>query len=212
MLTRLSSRGLLVVRLLAAGLAGVFVLAGCASQGRGEAGDAAATAESSAELDLPPARFALSITVLDMTGRSPTAAASRGTPTWGRPARYVVESDWLLRSAVGPKVTPAGLVPPLPTDYPPITRQLGHEQAAALWGLVKSSGVMDGSAGRRVSREPDVFDPRDAAELAQEGSVVMLVEYRAGENDGRVVANAAAAGSAGLRALVSRLAEWAWVE
>jgi hypothetical protein len=71
-----------------------------------------------------------------------------------RPARYVLETDWILRSGVGAGATES--------FYPYQTRQLDAPQATRVWQALKAGGVLAPNHPGIVSRAPDAEAPSTA--------------------------------------------------
>lgn len=123
------------------------------------------------ERDQPPADFQLGITVQAPQSRlgaraiitpardgqpatqtfvSNTPYGQRGVaaiPVSHRPARYVFEADWVLRSAVGYGARES--------NFPTQTRQLNAEQIQQLWTMLQSSGLLDAHHPAIVSTAPE---------------------------------------------------------
>jgi hypothetical protein len=93
--------------------------------------------------DEPPGDFTLSVVVYSTAPSTPTTAPAR------RPARYIVEPDWLLRAAVGPGCTE--------TTYPAGVRQLTRAELGELWKLCQSAGLTSDNTEGRL-RSPTQFD------------------------------------------------------
>lgn len=93
-----------------------------------------------------PLDFALAITVFAPA----RALRNPETPPGSRPARYVMEADWVLRSNVTPD--------PSPEDFPPATRVLPREEVRALWDALRESGLLD-PAPEVVVASPALYRP-----------------------------------------------------
>ena len=87
--------------------------------------------------------YAVSYPVLNTGG---SGVDTRTLPLTLRPARYVLEPDWVLRTGVG-----AGS---RETYYPFQTRQLNAAQVDRLWNALVRSGLLAPDHGAIVSRTP----------------------------------------------------------
>lgn len=93
-------------------------------------------------LGSPPSDFTVALTVLVQTNRRNVAAIPRPE----RPARFVMEADWVLRAYSGPAVTDAA--------FPPETRQLTAAQVQDLWIDLRTAGLLDPAHAGLVGRSP----------------------------------------------------------
>lgn len=96
--------------------------------------------------DVPPDDFAISVTVYARPGASRRAAL----PPEKRPARYILEPDWILRTQSGAGVGEQ--------TYPSRTRQLTRTQVIGLWRELRQSGLTNINHSAIVGRVPDVPD------------------------------------------------------
>ena len=120
-------------------------------------------------------------------------------PTVLRPARYVIESDAVLRAAVGYGASEK--------TFPPETRQLTRAQMADLWRELRDSAMVDPGHPARVGRLPDLEDFSRETEGRGGYSISFSVE---GER--RILAiDEADPAAADARELVAHLAELAWI-
>lgn len=85
-----------------------------------------------AERAEPPGDFALAVTVV----APPALARQPDAPPGLRPARYVVQPDWVLRAGLSPADA-------TPDAYPGRVRQLSREQVVALWVGLRDAGLLD---------------------------------------------------------------------
>lgn len=148
--------------------------------------------------DEAPADFSLAVVV-----RVPEAQADAWTtgdrtkPRAVRPARYLLESDDLLRAVIGP----GGL----PRTFPPPTRRLTQAQVESLWARVRDSGLLTGEA---ITREALGQEFADKPEPVAEPTALMVIRA-----DGRRVyrRQVLSEGSAAY-GLTDALAELAWID
>lgn len=75
-----------------------------------------------------------------------TGASVASAPIIVRPARYVMEADWILRGAVGATSRE--------TFFPDQTRQLDAAQVEKVWKAMQASGVLDEHNPSLVARAP----------------------------------------------------------
>jgi hypothetical protein len=129
--------------------------------------------------DDPPADFTLAVTVRSRPGSDPAHL----NPSH-RPARYVMEADWILRAAIGPGASE--------DTFPPRTRQLSFEQVRRLWRDLRDSGLLEEPALSPVEAE-----------------LVYTLHYSA-DGSGRTL-RLDGANFAGAERLVGDLAALAWV-
>lgn len=194
----------------------------------------AARTEAAIESDVPPKDFAIAVTVhvpqnaggtrsvitpayAGQAGSAyavPSAAYGmrgvRDVPLAVRPARYLVEPDWVLRAAVG--------VGARARSYPPETRRLDAGQVRELYLLAREAGVFDPHHEALVSVPPK--GPYDHGLATGWGW-----DDRSGERDERIkyIVSYALAGArrtlvipvegaqhGGVAGLVERLGELAW--
>lgn len=141
--------------------------------------------------DGPPPDFSVSVTVVDREeSTGPALARSM------RPARFIVEPDWVLRASVGPGSRA--------TTYPPAMRTLSRAQVMQLWQAVNSAGYLATDARTQVTgtetRTPEVQKPT-------------ALVYVCGNGVHRSVMKTLDAPDAGpTRELIDRLSGLAWVE
>ena len=94
-----------------------------------------------------PGDFALGVTVLG-TKDAPTLPRSQ------RPAQYLLQSDGVLRVAIGAGVEPS--------TYPPRVRRLSQRQVERVWSLVQAAGITQtGHPGRVDDIQSFRPTPRD---------------------------------------------------
>ena len=161
-------------------LAGAPVLTACSSTP--EAADAPLPPSSA------PSDFSLALTVY-----APASAHNNPrVPAWRRPARYVIQTDQVLRAAVGPGVSQDLL--------PPQTRQLQPAQVERLWADVRDGGLL---AADHAGRVPTLagFEPIPKA--------TTLVVSVTGAGERRTLVLGADDGAG--RRVAERLAQYAWV-
>lgn len=139
----------------------------------------------------PPADFSLGLTIV---APPPTAQTARAAV----PARYIVQSDWLLRASTSE---------PTELAFPALTRQLSHQQARQLWWELRDSGLLD------AERPPD-FSSVPPVPAAGSPPAYIVSTTIAGRTRRLVLgaADATSAESAAARRLADRLATLAWVE
>ncbi|MBX3386322.1 MAG: hypothetical protein KF768_07110 [Phycisphaeraceae bacterium] len=137
---------------------------GCASA-------AAARFDAAAQRETPPPDFQLGLTVQAPLSRlgaravitpardgqpatqtfvTNTPYGQRGVaniPLSHRPARFVIEADWILRAAVGYGASE--------TVFPPNTRQLNASDISALWSALRDAGLLDPDHPAIVSAPPE---------------------------------------------------------
>lgn len=141
--------------------------------------------------DGPPPDFSVSVTVIDSeVPAGPALARSM------RPARFIVEPDWVLRASVGPGSRA--------TTYPPAMRTLSRAQVLQLWRAVNTAGYLTSDARAQVAgtetRTPEVRKPT-------------ALVYVCGNGVHRSVMKTLDAPDAGpTRQLIDRLSGLAWVE
>jgi len=180
-----------LISLLAAGL----LLTGCGGSTHDDS-DVSAAATS----DTPPRDFTLAFTVFAKPGASRRAVL----PPERRPARYILEPDWILRAAVGPGASDE--------TYPRQTRRLSAEEVASVWRELRDSGLLlpnhPSTVGRVVIANPDAWsDDESEVPLAPPAYSI----YYGVDGTKRTIALQPGDEGAGV-ALVKKLAELAWVE
>lgn len=148
------------------------------------------TSEASA-----PADFWLSLTV---TGPN-RAGGAAATPRAMRPARYVMEPDRQLRSAVGLGASES--------SFPPALRRLSDEQVDRLWRIVDSAGLL-GPDHPSQAKGMVVFET-----LPEKTMYVLNVSAR-GERRQLLIdgEDPAAPGRDAARRLADTLAEFSWLD
>lgn len=146
---------------------------------------------STSALSLPehrPADFTLGVVVFHNQPPSTTAQ---------RPARYIVQTDGILRASVGDGSGPL--------TYPPITRRLDQQAFDRVWELTHALSIFapaqEGDDQTPVVRSPETYAPASASGY--------LIEIRS-RNDQDAWAMPLDDPSA--RALVRELAALAWIE
>lgn len=96
----------------------------------------------------PPPDFTLGVTVLRRPAEAGSrAAAYRSLPIPIRPARYIVETDRILRVAVGSGARES--------VFPDQTRQLTQSQFESLWETLRTSPLVEADHPARVAVGPD---------------------------------------------------------
>ncbi|MEN0019974.1 MAG: hypothetical protein AAF747_03715 [Planctomycetota bacterium] len=160
------------------------VLTGCAGGAR--------TTGTAAAFGTVPRDFSLGVTVFEAELRPGESLSFEDRARAERPARYVIEADGVLRTAVGDSATPG--------SFPRITRRLDETQLERVWQLAQTTGVLDG-AGR--IENVNTFDPRRDRPIA--AVYVQADELR------RHAALDLATDDAAYR-LVDELARLAWIE
>jgi hypothetical protein len=192
----------------------------------------------------PPERLALSLTVLAPRERAVaeagSAAGESGTgverPAGQRPARYVIESDWVLRVATSADnamvagqavawsggatssvlaapgmMTLGGAGVPAAEYFPAMRRQLDESEVREVWAMVKSLGVPDDevrvSSTRVTAAGPARIVGEGAAESTSVSEPTYVLEYRFGSDFGVVER----VSDPRLEELAAKLAELGWV-
>lgn len=152
------------------------------------AGPSRSPAQAAMRGDEPPEDFVIGVTVL---GPAPTDSTARAT----RPARYIVQPDWILHAVQGPATD---------RTFPGQTRQLTHDQAQRLWWDLRDSGLLDPARTTGASPVPD----------GPLGAPVYLISYSVGGTKRVLMIDAAKAppdDAAAARRLTDRLAALAWI-
>lgn len=145
-----------------------------------------------AEADAPPADFTVAFTVLAPASSDGNPRVPRGK----RPARYVMEADGVLRSAVGMACSEE--------TFPPRTRQLTKEQVKALWDEMRRGGLLDAD-------HPDMIGPAPSAE-ALGTRTTFVVSYAAlGRHRRLAVPDSGSVSSEAAAGLADRLAALSWI-
>ncbi|TVQ60873.1 MAG: hypothetical protein EA378_10650 [Phycisphaerales bacterium] len=194
---RSRARSHAAARVLLAGamLVGVGSLAGCsAAEGPVLPGTEARIAPAE-RIDDAPGDFSLSVTVFnaEVDDRTPESAFDRSL----RPARYLVQPDAVLRSAVGPGVRPS--------MHPPYTRQLVQRQVDQLWRAVRDSGLLEPAQPTRIDSVDTYLPPPT-------GPTAVVEVAAAGERRAfSVPLDTGDAEAIAVRQLVDRLAALAWL-
>lgn len=152
-----------------------------------------------ATLQEVPADFWLTATVVGPPRSGPLSAVPREV----RPGRYVMEPDRQLRAALGTGATEQ--------SFPPVTRRLSAEQVSELWTLTNANGLMNADHPAKAAQLPTFDGTWDGSKLAK--STYILVAHANGQRRVLMIdaEDAGAPGNAEARAIVGRLAEWAWV-
>lgn len=179
-----------------AGFACVLGLSACSSQQRMTDADFAAGGTAAAKLAVVPADFWLTATVAGPARVGPIT----DVPPALRPARYVMEPDRQLRVAMGSGADEK--------SFPPPVRRLTAEQVSELWTLTTANGLTRGDHPARPNALPVL---RTETPKVTEYVIVIhangqrrVLMMDAEEESGAGVAEA--------RAIVAKLAGWAWVE
>lgn len=166
---------------------------GCSAQRRARY-DAAVVAEQ------PPADFWLAVTVLKAPADTASRAASyQRIPLARRPARYIIESDRVLRAAVGSGASDE--------TFPPETRQLTEQEFQSLWAMLRGSSLVQNEHPATVGRAP---------QAATIGAATIYVVAFSIDGDRRTLAleaepNAAPSAPDAAK-LVERLGALAWLK
>jgi hypothetical protein len=156
------------------------------------AGCAAPPAAQDAKCATPPTDFTLSVAVMSHSSHRRVAPA---VPRELRPMRFVMETDWVLRSYAGPGAAD--------TDtFPAETRQLDAPQVASLWSDLQSAGLLAPDNPAIVGRAPTLAEVDPA-------KPVWVISYSADAAHRTLVLDAGADSPAA--ALVTRLADLAWI-
>jgi hypothetical protein len=113
-------------------------------------------------------------------------------PRERRPARFVVETDWVLRTHVGPSAGPA--------SFPAETRQLTREDVQAIWDDLRTAGLLDPAHPAMVAPAPT---------SAPGNEVVWVVGWTANGVRRTLAFSGDERGAA--RPLLDRLADLAWM-
>ncbi len=142
--------------------------------------------------DEPPADFAVAATVYAPPPASPAAPPP---PRPMRPARYVLDADLVLHSALGPGLDE--------TTFPPQTRRISQRDADRLWRLIRDSGLLDPGSPHRVDAA-ETYTPRSDRTTA-----VLTVSYAGVSRSSRILMDDGS--SAPGRGVVEELALLAWV-
>lgn len=148
--------------------------------------------------ETPPDDFTLAVTVYARPGASRRTAL----PPERRPARYVLEPDWVLHAQVSPAANEQ--------MYPGRTRQLDRAQVIELWRELRESGLTNVNHAAVVGRVPEPVESEPGA--AADGATlppVYAVSYTAG-GIRRTLALQGGDESAAAP-LVRRLAASAWI-
>ncbi len=153
----------------------------------------AAPKTESAEAGLP-GDLALSVTVYSEY-QDPELIAR--LERWRRPGRYVIEPDWLLRSAIG-----AGA---RESEFPPGTRQLDREQVESLWRAISQSGLLR-------EQHPDAIPSEQTASPPAIGTTAIIAISHNGSTDARrIVFDSGGADAQAVAGLVDQLAALSWI-
>jgi hypothetical protein len=136
----------------------------------------------------PPADFSLGVTVFAPGSAARSAAAEPSR----RPARYVLESDGVLRASFGSTSADEGV-------FPPQVRQLNRTEQALLWARLRNAGLLDEPPAGLIE-SPNTFQPPARR-------VTYLFTYRA---QGHRRAIAIDGEDQAASRLVAHLAELAW--
>jgi hypothetical protein len=146
--------------------------------------------EAAAE-DAPPSDFTLAMTVMAQVNRRNTATIPRDR----RPARFVIETDWVLRAYTGRG--------PIDTEtFPRETRQLNAAQIQSLWTDLRAAGLLD-PANPAIAGKPPV-----PADITQ-NKPLWVVTFTADADRRTLVIDADRDGPAA--PLLNRLADLAWM-
>ncbi len=141
--------------------------------------------------DTPPPDFTLALTVMSQVNRRNTAALPRDR----RPARFVIETDWVLRSYTGRG--------PIDTEtFPRETRQLSATQVQSLWSDLRAAGLLDHDNPAIVGRAPAPADIKQDKPL-------WVVTFTADTDRRTLVLDADPRGPAA--PLLNNLADLAWM-
>lgn len=147
----------------------------------------APTPESTA--DFPPPDFTLEVTLI----APPMRQDGSRPPRLRRSTRFVIETDWVLRSY-------SGRAPVGHDTFPRETRQLTEHEIAAIWGDLRDAGLLDPAHPSIVGSAPA---PADVSP-----SEPVLVISIVADGDRRTLALAPDGPG---EALFSRLADLAWL-
>lgn len=176
-------------------LCGVLAPAGCQTAEGPVLPGTEARLPPGERIDDAPRDFSISVTVFnpEVDDRTPDREIERAL----RPARYVVQPDAVLRSAVGPGVRP--------TMYPPYTRQLVERQVDQIWRAVRDSGLLEPAQPTRIDSVDTYLPPPT-------GPTAVLEVAAAGERRAfSVPLDTGDAEAIAVRQLVDRLAALAWL-
>ena|GEM_PF-1041520 len=173
----------------------VLALAGCSTVDGPVLPGTEALLPPAERLDDAPRDFVLSVTVFNPAADERTPIEVLPRPV--RPARYVVESDAVLRSAVGPGVRPG--------MHPPRTRQLAQRQVDQLWRAVRDSGLLEPAQPTRIESVETFLPPPTGPTAVVE--VAVAGDRRAFS----VPLDTGDAEAIAVRQLVDRLAALAWM-
>ena len=165
------------------GILAALTLAGCASRPKDP---------DPMAFDGPPPDFAVAATVY---APPPASAAEPPPPRPLRPARYVLDADLVLHSALGPGLDE--------TTFPPQTRRISQRDADRLWRLIRDSGLLDPGSPHRVDAA-ETYTPRP-----DRTSAVLTVSYAGVRRSSRILMDDD--GSAPGRGVIDELALLAWV-
>lgn len=116
---------------------------------------------------------------------------------WRRPARYVIEPDWLLRSAVG-----AGA---RQSQFPAGTRQLDQAQIERLWRAITQSGLLRGDHPGAIASEQTATPPAIGT------TAIVAISHNGKADARRVVLDAGNADAQAVAGLVDQLAALSWI-
>ncbi|MCB9845545.1 MAG: hypothetical protein H6811_06135 [Phycisphaeraceae bacterium] len=144
--------------------------------------------------EMAPGDFSISVTV---TSPEQDAAIIERLPRHVRPARYVLEPDWVLRVGVGPGARPE--------YFPPRLRRLDQAEVDRIWKLIQASGIL------RESHPGDI--PGEETFRPFSGEPVAVIEVRHdARRDARAIRLSAGDGDAdAASAIVDHLADLAWM-
>lgn len=116
---------------------------------------------------------------------------------WRRPARYIVEADWLLRAALGPGARES--------TFPTGTRQLTREDVEGLWRTLRGGGLLRIDHPARVGSVERVGAP-------PLGTTALVQVVHHGRVDSRRISmETGDADALAASALVDQLAALSWI-
>ncbi len=142
-------------------------------------------------LDEPPANFTIGVTI-----RAPDRrVALRDLPAARRPARYILQPDWVLRAVSRWDVSPE--------MHPNRVRTLSAEQVRRVWSDVRDSGLLGDDLPLGVRR----FDGMDGVGEIDETQYLIYIEAGPVKRGLELTP----LDSEGAQRIVERLARLAWI-